>query len=156
MRKKLLCGILCGVFALFITVSFVYALPLDRSGTYRLTVLNDNVDDTTQAYESAEMVITVHRFLFRPTLVRGSIRLGDRVYLDIRGKWSRAYDSYSFPENLKRKADGVLHAWFVRENAMNTDYLDDYIMLGSGDFETFTLDHIAGDERVIYRAERME
>lgn len=156
MRKKLLCGILAGVLALCMAGSFVYCLPLDRSGTYRLTVLNDNADDTTPVYESAEMVITVHRFLFRPTLVRGSIRLGDRIYLDIRGKWSRAYDSYSFPENLERKADGVLNAWFVRENAMNTDYLDDFIMLESGDFETFTLDHMDGDERVIYRAERME
>jgi hypothetical protein len=155
MRKKLLRGLLAGVLLLFIAVSFVYALPLDRSGTYRLTVLN-TPDDTAPVYETAEMVITVHRFLFRPTLVRGSIRLGDRIYLDIRGKWSRAYDSYSFPENLERKADGVLNAWFVRENAMNTDYLDDFIMLESGDFETFTLDHMDGDKRVMYRAERME
>ncbi|MBQ2277455.1 MAG: hypothetical protein II333_02695, partial [Clostridia bacterium] len=125
MRKKLFCGILGGGIVLFAVFAIVYHLPLDRSGTYVLTVLN-RPEDTAAIYETAEREITLHRFFFRPTLVRGKITLGERTYPDILTKFTRAYDSYSFAENLRRKADGVLDGWFVPENSVNTEWLDDY------------------------------
>ena len=92
MRKKLLCGILAGVIVLFVIFAIVYHLPLDRSGTYVLTVLNQP-EDTAEIYETAEMEITLHRSFFRPTLVRGTIKLGEQTYVDAQTKWSRVYDS---------------------------------------------------------------
>ena len=159
MTKKRLFRILAVSALLGILIfTFAYHLPIDRSGTYVLTVLN-HPDDTTPVYETAEMEITLHRFFFRPTLVRGKIRLGDRTYPDMQTKWSRAYASYSFTENLKRKWNGSLNAWFTREEVTDPlDYLSDYILLGSEDYETFTLQHLdfdVGDE-VLYQAERVE
>jgi len=156
MTKKRLFRILAGIVLLIVLiVAFVYHLPIDRSGTYTLTVLN-HPEDTTPVYETAEMEITLHRFFFRPTLVRGEIRLGDRTYLDIRSKWSGAFDSYSFTDNLERKADGSLNAWFVREEVLiATDYMDDFIELFNEDGESFWLSHCI-DDCVLYRAERME
>lgn len=152
MKKKLLIGILI---VLPVVLAFVYHLPLDRSGTYMLTVLNEP-EDTTPVYETAEMEITVHRFFFRPTLVRGTIKLGEQMYLDIRSKWSGAFDSYSFTDNLERKADGSLNAWFVREEVLiATDYMDDFIELFNEDGESFWLSHCS-DDCVLYRAERVE
>jgi len=159
MTKKRLFRILAGIVLLIVLiVAFVYHLPIDRSGTYVLTVLNQP-DDTTPVYETAEMEITLHRFFFRPTLVRGVIRLGDRTYPDMQNKWSRAYASYSFTENLKRKWNGSLNAWFNRKEVTDPlDYLSDYILLGSEDYETFTLEHhdFGVGDLVLYRAERME
>ena len=154
MKRKLFCCVLAGVIILFVIFAIVYHLPLDCGGTYVLTVLNQP-EDTAAIYETAEMEITLHRFFFRPTLVRGEITLGERTYPDILTKFTRAYDSYSFAENLRRKADGVLDGWFVPEDSVNTEWLDDYILLDSGDFETFTLEHFDG-ELVICRAERVE
>ena len=155
MRKKLITGILAGMIVLSAVFVFVYHLPLDRSGTYVLTVLN-KPEDTAVIHETAETEITFHRFFFRPTLVRGTIKLGEQVYVDAQTKWSGAYASYSFTENLRRKADGSLNAWFVREEVLiGTDFLDDYFMLTSEDSETFTFHHIA-DSNVVYRAKRVE
>ena len=156
MTKKRRFRILAGSALLIVLVSaFVYHLPIDRSGTYVLTVLN-HPDDTTPVYETAEMEITLHRFFFRPTLVRGEIRLGDRTYPDMQTKWSRAYASYSFTENLERKANGSLNAWFTREEVLiATEYMDDFIELFNEDGESFWLSHCI-DDCVLYHAERME
>ena len=155
MKKKLLRGILIGGVVLLAVFAFVYHLPLDRSGTYTLTVLN-KPEDGTAIHETAEMEITLHRFFFRPTLVRGTIKLGEQVYVDAQTKWSRAYASYSFTDNLRRKADGSLNAWFIREEVLlAADYMNDSFTLASEDSETFTLYHIA-DNSVVYRAERVE
>lgn len=154
MTKKRLFRILAGSALLIVLVSaFVYHLPLDRSGTYRLTLLNESHDKPV--YDSAEMEITVHRSFFRPAVVRGSIRLGSETYLDLQTKWSRAYDSYSFTENLRQKMNGSLNAWFAPEDAQNTEWMTDYILLGSEDYETFSLEHLH-EGILLYRAERVK
>ena len=155
MKKKLLRGILIGGVVLLAVFAFVYHLPLDRSGTYTLTVLNEP-EDGTAIYETAEMKITLHRFFFRPTLVRGTIKLGEQVYVDAQTKWSRAYASYSFTDNLRRKTDGLLNAWFIREEVLfAADYMDDFIELFNEDGESFWMTH-SGEDTVLYRAERVE
>ena len=154
MTKRRLFRIIAGASLLiFLIFTFVYHLPLDRSGTYTLTLLNEPHDKPV--YDSVEMEITVHRSFFRAATVRGSIRMGNETYLDLQTKWSRTYDSYSFTENLRRKMNGSLNAWFAPEDAQNTEWMTDYILLGSEDYETFSFEHLH-EGILLYRAERVE
>ena len=123
------------IFSLIIIMLFIviwYRLPVKRSITTTLC----SVDGEKI---SVDFDLSWHRYIFRPTEIRGTIKIDNNTYYYIKKINQEMYSYYSFLERLSKKLNNDMNAqWFTFTSNNPFDILENNIQLlhVDKDFET--------------------